>query len=155
MTALYNCKHDGDQYRITKFIDGNPEASYLCTTVECECPAGSRPSCRHRQMLPAMLDRHLCNSTLFWNHDDGGFSCDINGSPKRETIVVPKGQHDTEDTDNIDWDTLAEERLGQRPRPERKDDTAIADAVPNGPEEDTSPALIEQTVDVSRTWRRL
>lgn len=66
---LYNCKHDGDQYRITKFIDGNPEASYLCTHSECECPAGHRDTCRHRQMLPQMLAHHIVNTQWFWNYD--------------------------------------------------------------------------------------
>jgi hypothetical protein len=65
MTTLYNCHHDGDQYRITKFIDGNPESSYLTTHRECDCPAGSRPTCRHRQMLPEFLERDLVNSHLF------------------------------------------------------------------------------------------
>lgn len=92
MTTLYNLRHDGDQYRITKWIDGNPEASYLCDAGACECPAGVRPTCRHRQMLPMMLDRHLANSTLFWDFDNG-HSCDINGNPARQTVVVPEGLH--------------------------------------------------------------
>ena len=55
-TAYYNCRHDGDQYRITKFdTDLNVESTYLCTTSACECPAGVRPTCRHRQMLPEFL----------------------------------------------------------------------------------------------------
>lgn len=63
--AIYNCHHDGDQYRITKFVDGNPESSYLCDHVACECPAGVRDTCRHRQMLPEFLARDLVNSHLF------------------------------------------------------------------------------------------
>lgn len=54
--AYYNCRHDGDQYRITKFDpDLNVESTYLCTTDACECPAGQRPTCRHREMLPKFI----------------------------------------------------------------------------------------------------
>lgn len=83
--TLYNLRADGDEWRITKFIDGEVEASYLTSHSECTCPAGSRPTCRHRQMLPDLLDRHMADSDLFW-HFDGRFSCDINGVPARHTV---------------------------------------------------------------------
>ena len=82
--TLYNCRHSGDQYRITKFEDGNPTSSYLTTHAECDCPAGSRPTCRHRQMLPNMLQSNLFNSDLFWNFDRN-HTCDING----HTAFIP------------------------------------------------------------------
>lgn len=78
MSTLYNLRHDGDQYRITKWIDGNPEASYLCDLGACECPAGVRPTCRHRQMLPRMLTANLLDSPAFWDHDRNR-TCDIDG----------------------------------------------------------------------------
>lgn len=64
MTILYNAHTDGDNYRITKFSDGEVESSYLCSTTECQCPAGQRPSCRHRLMLPMFIARGAVNS--FW-----------------------------------------------------------------------------------------
>lgn len=74
MTTLYNCHHDGDQYRITKFNElGEPESSYLCTTDECDCPAGVRPTCRHRQMLPKFLAREAVDSYWFYDFDRGGW----------------------------------------------------------------------------------
>lgn len=74
MTVLYNCHHDGDQYRITKFNElGEPESSYLCTETECECPAGVRPTCRHRQMLPKFLAREAIDSYWFYDFDRGGW----------------------------------------------------------------------------------
>lgn len=90
MTTLYNLHTDGDNYRITKFVDGEPESSYLVSFTDCQCPRATagHPSCRHRQMLPEMLDRHLCNSFLFWDFDRK-FSCDMTGAPMRHTIVVP------------------------------------------------------------------
>lgn len=56
MTILYNCKPEGSSHRITKFDnDLNVESTYLCTESTCECPAGHRHTCRHRQMLPRFL----------------------------------------------------------------------------------------------------
>lgn len=74
MTSLYNCKHDGDQYRITKFDrDMNVESSYLVTTYECDCPAAARPTCRHRQMLPKFLQRKAVDQPWFYNFEHGGW----------------------------------------------------------------------------------
>jgi len=74
MTHLYNCRHDGDTYRITKFdTDMNVESSYLCTLSECDCPAGVRPSCRHRDMLPKFFQRDAVGSNWFYDFDRGGW----------------------------------------------------------------------------------
>lgn len=69
MTTLYSLRTDGDQHRITKFVDGEVESSYLTTFRECECPAGHRASCRHRQMLPQMLAAGIVNTHWFYNFD--------------------------------------------------------------------------------------
>lgn len=69
MTTLYSLRTDGDQYRITKFIDGEVESSYLATQYECECPAGHRASCRHRQMIPDMIAHGITNTHWFYNFD--------------------------------------------------------------------------------------
>lgn len=79
--TLYNLHTDGDQWRITKFVDGNPESSYLTTHSECQCPAGHRHTCRHRQMLPAMLAAGLENSHFFWDFDRR-MAFDISGNAK-------------------------------------------------------------------------
>jgi hypothetical protein len=81
MTTLYNCHTDGDEYRITKFIDGNPESSYLLSHAECQCPAGSRPTCRHRQMLPEFISRQIIDTHWFLDWDDGKICCDFEGAP--------------------------------------------------------------------------
>jgi hypothetical protein len=74
MTSLYNCRHDGDQYRITKFdADVNVVSSYLCTTSECECPAGVRPTCRHREMLPKFIHREHIGDGWMLDHDRDGW----------------------------------------------------------------------------------
>lgn len=92
---LYNLRTSDLGYRITKFTDGEVESSYLTSDQACDCPAGHRTSCRHRQMLPQMLARHLADSDLFWDFDRG-FSCDINGNARRETVLA--GPHVEEDT---------------------------------------------------------
>lgn len=106
--TLYNIRSDGDEFRITKFTNElDVESSYLTSHTECQCPAGSRPTCRHRQMLPTMLAANLL--------DTGGF---YDFESQQVLLPVTDEPNNIEDeTVNIDWDTLAEERLGQRPRP--------------------------------------
>lgn len=58
-------------YYITKFADGEVESAYALNEINCECPAGARPSCRHRQMLPQMLAAGLVNTHWFWDFDLG------------------------------------------------------------------------------------
>ncbi|MFA6244805.1 MAG: hypothetical protein WC655_27925 [Candidatus Hydrogenedentales bacterium] len=70
--TLYNIRSDGDEYRITKFTnDLDVESSYLTSHTECQCPAGSRPTCRHRQMLPTMLDAGLLDTGGFYDFESG------------------------------------------------------------------------------------
>ena len=74
MPSLYNCRHSGDLYRITKFNDDmNPEGSYLTDGHECDCPAGVRPTCRHRQMLPRFIDKGHVGDEWFFDYDRGGW----------------------------------------------------------------------------------
>lgn len=77
-STLYALRTDGDQHRITKITDGEVESSYLTTIFECHCPAGHRPSCRHRQMLPMMLARGICNTHWFWDFNSSRV-VDFNG----------------------------------------------------------------------------
>jgi len=85
--TLYNLHTDGDHYRITKFVDGNVESSYLLSHNECECPAGSRPTCRHRQMLPSMLSQGIANTHWFWDRELES-AVDINGDAKAAVDAV-------------------------------------------------------------------
>lgn len=74
MTILYSCRHDGDQYRISKFNEhGEVLSSYLCTESECDCPAGQRRMCRHREMLPLFIRREAINSHWWLDYDRGGW----------------------------------------------------------------------------------
>lgn len=73
---LYNLKTDKgaaaygtEQYTITKFDDElNVESSYLVTRTGCLCPQGHKDTCRHRKMLPLMVDR--ADSAWFYCFDD-------------------------------------------------------------------------------------
>lgn len=69
--SLYNLKSAPGEWRITKFDnDLNVESSYLVSREACECPAGHRPSCRHRQMLPRMLAAQAEDSPMFYDFDN-------------------------------------------------------------------------------------
>lgn len=68
--SLYNCKSDGDHYRISKFTnDLDVEASYLTDGAECDCPAGHRPVCRHRIMLPRFIAKNATAGQWFHNYE--------------------------------------------------------------------------------------
>lgn len=59
MSAVYNLKTIPSGWQVTKFDDDfNVESSYEMTqsdgVVRCGCPAGQRPTCRHRQMFPML-----------------------------------------------------------------------------------------------------
>lgn len=75
MTFLYNCKHSGDQYKITKFTEHmDVESSYLLTETECQCPAWEkRGKCRHLEMLPRFIAREAVNTGWFFDFDRGGW----------------------------------------------------------------------------------
>lgn len=67
MTSLYHLRSaPGASFRITKLdADYRVEATYLVSSSECSCPAGSRPTCRHRQMLPFFLAKgHVDNGWM-------------------------------------------------------------------------------------------
>lgn len=81
--TLYSLRTDPNGYRITKFVDGEVESSYLTSHEACECPAGHRHTCRHRQMLPTMLAHQLADSLWFFDFDHGGQIVDFNGTSKR------------------------------------------------------------------------
>lgn len=58
--SLYNLRISGPDWIVTKFDDDlNVESSYkiLSGGAVCECPAGHRPTCRHRQMLGQLMER--------------------------------------------------------------------------------------------------
>jgi hypothetical protein len=72
--TLYNLKSSDGAWRITKFDnDLNVESSYITSLNECECPAGNRPTCRHRTMLSKMLNVGAEDSGMFYDFDTDQF----------------------------------------------------------------------------------
>lgn len=68
--TLYNCKAEGESYRITKFTaDLDVESSYLTSHEACECPAGARSVCRHRIMLPRFIAYEATHGEAFFDYD--------------------------------------------------------------------------------------
>lgn len=84
MTSLYSCREiPGSGFAITKFdSDLNPITTYEVTNATCTCPAGVRPTCKHRsRLLPAfMLRKHI---------SDGWFLNDQNMMWHRPVDAVP------------------------------------------------------------------
>ena len=70
---LYSIRRGPNGHTITKFDDDfNPVATYDVTVGSCTCPAGPRPTCRHRKMLPRMLPKvgqpeFYCYETQSWH----------------------------------------------------------------------------------------
>ena len=88
--TLYNLKSSDGQWRITKFDDQlNVESSYITSETECECPAGVRPSCRHRQMLPRMLNVGAEDSGMFYDFERDVFLEPIEGEDTQPVIISP------------------------------------------------------------------
>ena len=87
--SLYTLKSSDGQWRITKFTnDLDVEASYITSEAECECPAGSRPTCRHRQMLPKMLNVGAEDSGMFYDFDTDQFLEPIVDSEDTQPAIV-------------------------------------------------------------------
>lgn len=82
---------------VTKFdADGNVEASYETSFESCTCPAGHRPTCRHRQMLPYL--QPYMDSHWFLNWDGNRQIVDFNGTLKSsydavERELTPEPEH--------------------------------------------------------------
>lgn len=90
--TLYNLKSADGEYRITKFDDDlNPVegSSYIVSFEECTCPAGSRPTCRHRQMLPVMIDR--MDTPWFYDYEDGMWQDPLGEAEVEMFAPVPEG----------------------------------------------------------------
>lgn len=121
--TLYNCRHDGDQYRISKFDDSlNVESSYLCTVAECECPAGVRPMCRHREMLPRFISRQAVGTGWMFDYDRGGW-VDNRTQEEIEAIhavplpLLPKGVEVFSLDDPADLHEAIANAVGESPAP--------------------------------------
>jgi hypothetical protein len=77
--SFYNAKstESPDTFLFTKFdsdLNIVNDSVYLTSETECTCPAGARPSCRHRQMLQSFLATQRIDTDWFFNHDSGEWS---------------------------------------------------------------------------------
>ena len=69
--SLYNVKKFDEAYQITKFTDDlDVESSYITSRSTCDCPAGVRDTCRHRQMLPEFLEAKYVDKSWFLDWDN-------------------------------------------------------------------------------------
>lgn len=107
---MYSLRTDPGGYRITKFVDGEVESSYAVTESECECPAGHRHTCRHRQMLPTMLAHGIANTHWFYLHDRGGQIVDFNGTQKH-LLDRLAGEAQSKSPEAEAWSTILGENV--------------------------------------------
>ena len=74
---LYSIRRGPHGYQLGKFDDDfNVAAVYDVDLKHCTCPAGPRPSCKHRKMLPRMLakvdtNQFYCYETQTWHQPLG------------------------------------------------------------------------------------
>lgn len=83
MTSLYSLRQGSspEQYIVTKFdLDYNMESMYGLSAEGCLCPAGHKPTCRHRKMLPLFLQH---------NHVDDGWFLDWDTRLWRKPLGEP------------------------------------------------------------------
>lgn len=68
--------------------DLNPESVYEVGFTACSCPAGHRPKCRHREMLPKLRER--VDTAWFWHFETQSWA-DPTGEAKAHDEVA---EHD-------------------------------------------------------------
>jgi hypothetical protein len=102
--SLYNLKTlDDGSFTITKFTnDLEPESSYTVTMDTCDCPAGQRPTCRHRQMLPSFLDVDAADQPMFYNFDTKEFLVQDFGTEDSLDSQSETGDQTTLAQDSVD-----------------------------------------------------
>ncbi len=100
--SLYNCKADGDHWRITKFTpDLEVESSYLVSAEACDCPAGHRHTCRHRQMLPLFESKPATRGQFFLDFDRKVWIRAIS-EDQESTVPVPSQGIDEDEVEIIE-----------------------------------------------------
>lgn len=154
MTHLYNCRHDGDQFRITKFdTDMNVEASYLLNAHECECPAAARDTCRHRQMLPKFIARGAVDTEWFYDFDRGGWvqlalpGAEPGGGREQDGdgYDVPEGSGD-EEQDGLE-SANAEPSVADVAVHARPHSVAVSTGDFDSPSDGSNPSVVATTID--------
>lgn len=133
MPTLYNCRHDGDQYRITKFTDQmEVESSYLVDPTACECPAfDKRGRCKHQEMLPYFINRKAVDSGEMFDWERGGWvrmfedpepelTAEGRGIPTLPEGVVMVGLEDSTLLHNTIAEAVGEPALTPAPRKFRR-----------------------------------
>lgn len=86
---LYNIRRGPHGFQLGKFDhDLNLLAVYDTDAKHCTCPAGPRPTCKHRKMLPRMLarvdtDEFYCYETQTWSRPLAQMADEYNGASEQ------------------------------------------------------------------------
>lgn len=123
MSAVYNLRSSQGGFTVTKFDDDfNIESYYQMTIsdgeVHCGCPAGARPTCRHRQMFTQL---HSCVDTAWFLNFDTRSWVDPTGeaalSKPEPTMTI------IDDVGPVDWPKIVEETFSDPPNIVKLPDT--------------------------------
>lgn len=92
--TLYLLRGFADGFSITKFDDDyNPYDTYGLSAngKECSCPAGSKPTCRHRKMLPLFQKHNHIGDGWFLVWETRQWARPINPANEPEAIptIIP------------------------------------------------------------------
>ena len=96
--SLYNIHRGPAGFTIGKFDSSlNLLAAYDVDPKHCTCPAGPRPSCRHRKMLPRMLAKvntpeFYCYETNTWHRPLQATEMQVYGEGSAEPVDVVIGE---------------------------------------------------------------
>jgi len=115
MSSLYNLRTIPSGFQVTKFDDDfNVESSYEMTQdseVRCGCPAGARPTCRHRQMFSQLRDRvdtawFLDFDTRAWVDPTGEAKADYDDTHREAETELKQGLQGSPSQSSISEDTV-------------------------------------------------
>lgn len=73
--TLYNLRRTGPGYTMVKWDNLlNIEAIYELSPLDggrlaCNCPAGPRPTCKHRKMVPLFIAHHAVDTQRFYDYE--------------------------------------------------------------------------------------
>ena len=98
--SLYACVPiPNGGFALTKFDnDLNPEVTYAVTNATCTCPAGARPTCKHRsRLLPAFMKRSHIADGWFLNDENMMWHRPINDAMADVEVVTTQAMDKIEE----------------------------------------------------------
>ncbi len=106
--SLYAAKQIRDGIQFVKFDnDLNPEKTYIVSKggAACDCPAGVRPTCRHRQMYWTFHSENKLGTDWFYDYEAKQWTKPLT---KEMLESIPEGMPLTEQERGLEQELQAE-----------------------------------------------